>query len=103
MAIVTRGLPQILTFHPTENGELEDEADQCNDDERDDQAEHPGAGQDRDLVTDIAAQQIKRAVRKIDVAHQAEDEREPARDHEVEAAERDPIQERIEENALAAR
>ena len=72
------------------------------DDERHDQAEHPGAGQHRDLVADIAAEQIERAVREIDVAHQAEDEREPAGDHEIEAAERDPVQQRVEEHALAA-
>ena len=63
---------------------------------------HPGAGQPRDLVADIAAEQIERAVREVDVAHQAEDQREPARDHEIEAAERDPVEQRVEEDALAA-
>ena len=71
-------------------------------DESHDQADHPGAGPHRDLEADIAAEQIERAVRKIDIAHQAENEREPARDHEIEAAERDPVEQGVEEHALAA-
>ena len=54
-----------------------------------------------DLVADIAAEQIERAVREIDVAHQAEDQREPARHQEIEAAERDAVEQRVEEHALA--
>ena len=56
----------------------------------------------RDLVAEIAAEQIERAVRQIDVAHQPEDQREAARDEEIEAAERDAVEQCAEENALAA-
>ena len=56
----------------------------------------------RDLVADIAAEQIERAVREVDVAHQAEDQREAARHQEIEAAERDAVEQRAEEDALAA-
>ena len=56
----------------------------------------------RDLVADIAAEQIERAVRQVDVAHQPEDQREAARHQEIEAAERDAVEQRVEEDALAA-
>ena len=40
-------------------------------------------------------------MREVDVAHQAEDEREAARDEEVEAAEGDAVEERVKEDFLA--
>ena len=53
-------------------------------------------------VAEIAAEQIDRAVREIDVAHQAEDQGEAARHQEIEAAERDAVEGRVEEHLLLA-
>jgi hypothetical protein len=66
------------------------------------EAQDPGTRRGADAVADIAAEQIKRAVREIDVAHQAEDEREAARHQKIEAAERDTIEDRVEEDLLPA-
>ena len=63
-------------------------------------AEQPVAGQPRHLVADIGAEQIERAVREIDVAHQAEDQREAAGDQEVEAGQRDAVEDRADEGLL---
>ena len=41
-------------------------------------------------------------MREIDVAHQAEDQGEAARNQEVEAAKRDAVEDRVEEDLLAA-
>ena len=41
-----------------------------------------------ELQRDVPAEQEERPVRHVDDAHQAEDQREAARDHEVEARER---------------
>ena len=49
------------------------------------------------LQRDVAAEQEERAVRHVDDAHQAEDEREAARDDEVEARGRDAVEHRDDE------
>ena len=45
-----------------------------------------------DLERDVAAEQVERAVRHVDHAHQAEDQREPARDHEVQRRQRQAVE-----------
>ena len=64
--------------------------------------EQPRAGRVARHVAEVAAEQIDRAVRQIDVAHEAEDQGEAARDQEVEAAERDPVEHGVEEELLPA-
>ena len=56
----------------------------------------------RDGVADIAAEQVERAVREIDVAHQPEDQGEAAGHQEIQAAERDAVKNGVEEHALLA-
>ena len=51
-------------------------------------------------VTEIAAEKVDRAMREIDVAHQAEDQREAARDQEIKAAEGDPVEAGVEKKLL---
>ena len=68
------------------------DADGRDDDKRDDEAEQPRAASTRRLVADIAAEQIERAVRQIDVAHEPEDQREAAGDEEIKAAEGDAVE-----------
>src|ERR1700749_813608 len=41
-------------------------------------------------------------MRQIDVAHEAEDQREAARDEEIEAAQGDPVEHSVEEELLSA-
>ena len=41
-------------------------------------------------------------MREIDIPHQAEDQREAAGDEEIEAAERDPVERRVEKKLLLA-
>ena len=96
------GLAQILALHAAEDEDLQDDADQRHGDECDDETEDPGTGPGADGVTDIAAEQIERAMRQIDVAHQAEDQREAARHQEIKAAERDAVEDGVEENPLPA-
>ena len=72
------------------------------DDESHDEAEQPRSGRIDRHVAEIAAEQIDRAMREIDVAHQAEDQREPAGDEEIEPAERDPVEDRVEKKLLLA-
>ena len=84
MPIVTRGLAQVLALHAAEDDDLQHDAEQRDDDEDDDEGAEPGAGHVAELVADVAAEQVERAVGKVDVAHQAEDQREAARDQEIE-------------------
>src|SRR4029453_2736306 len=96
------GLAQILPLHAAEDDDLQDDPEQRYAEKRDDEAEYPGAGPGADGVTDVAAEQIERAVRQVDVAHQAEDQGEAAGDQEVEAAERDAVEDGVEKNPLPA-
>ncbi|MGY4496216.1 hypothetical protein ACVWYH_000143 [Bradyrhizobium sp. GM24.11] len=96
------GLAQVLALHAAEDEDLKHDADQRRQDEGDDEGENPGAGRGADGIADIAAEQIERAVREVDVAHQAEDQREAAGDEEIETAERDAVEDRVEEHPLAA-
>ena len=61
-------------------------------DEDDDEGAEPRAGRLDELVADIAAEQIERAVREVDVLHQAEDQGEAAGDEEIERAEGDAVE-----------
>ena len=96
-----QGLAQILPFHPAEYRDLQDDPEDRDRGERDHEAERPRAGPVGDLVPDVAPEEIERAVREVDVAHQAEDKREPARHEEVEAAEGDAVEQRVHEDFLA--
>src|SRR5205085_10052618 len=70
--------------------------------EGDNEAENPRAGPSADGVADISAEQMERAVGQIDVAHQPKDQRESAGDQEIEAAERDAVEDGVEEDLLPA-
>src|SRR5262249_46397763 len=95
-------LPQLLPFHPAKNEDLEKNAEERGNDESDHEAEEPGAGSVDGHVSEIAAQEVDGAMRQINVAHQAEDQGEPARDQEIEPAKRDPVQARVKEELLSA-
>jgi hypothetical protein len=95
-------LPEILTFHAAEDGNLQQDTDQRHSDEGSNKAQDPGAGRGADGITDIAAKQIERAVRQVDIAHQPEDQREAARYKEIETAERDAVEDGVEKNLLPA-
>ena len=71
-------------------------------DERDDVTEQPRAGPLRGLVAHIAAEQIERAVREVDVAHQTEDQREAGGDQKIKSAERDAVEQGVDEQPLLA-
>ena len=45
-----------------------------------------------ELVADIAAEQVERAMREVHVLHQAEDEREAGGDEKIERAEGDAVE-----------
>ena len=63
----------------------------------------PVAGRRRHRVADIGAEEVERAVRQVDVAHQSEDQREAARHEEVEAGERHAVEDRRDEDFLRRR
>ena len=95
-------LAKVLPLHPPEYGDLEDDAKERGDDESGDEADQPGtAGLDRQIA-EIAAQQVDRAMREIDVSHQAENEGEPACNEEIKTTERDPVEGGVEEELLPA-
>jgi hypothetical protein len=96
------GLAQLLALHAPEHLVLQHEAERRHDHEHHREGEQPRPGRLRDLEAEIAAQQIERAVREVHVAHQPEDQREAGGDEEIERAERDPPEDRVEEDALAA-
>ena len=97
-----QGLAQFVSLHPPENRHLQrDPADRYGE-EGDGEAEEPAPGRFRHLVADVAAEQIHRAVREIDVAHQAEDQREAARHQEIQAAEGNAVKQGVDECLLAA-
>ena len=96
------GLAQILPLDAAEDEDLHGDADQRDDDESGEEAQQPGAGRNAHRVADIAAEQIKRAVREIDVAHQPEDQGEAARHQKIQPAERDAVEHRAEEHLLPA-
>ena len=66
-----------------------------------DDAEEPEAGRCRNLVADIGAEEIERAMRQIDVAHQPEDERESAGDQEIKSRQGHAVEDRMTNAFLA--
>ena len=82
MPMVTKRLAEVLALHALENEKLQQDAESADDDERGDEAQDPVTSVDRDFIADVAAEHVKGAVRQIDVAHEPEDEREPARHEE---------------------
>ena len=96
-----QGLAKILPLHPAEYRDLQDDPEDGDRGERHHEAEHPRAGPFGDLVPDVAPEEIERSVREVDVAHQAEDQREPAGHEEVEAAEGDAVEQGVQEDLLA--
>ena len=52
-----------------------------------------------DLVGDVAAEEVERAVRHVHDAHEPEDEREAARDDEEQPGEREPVEHGRQERA----
>jgi hypothetical protein len=95
-------MPKILPLHAAENQHLQDHPEQSRRHEGYDEAEQPRTGQILGFVTDISAEQIDRSMREIDVSHQSEDQREAARDQKIQPAQRDPVEQRVEENLLLA-
>ena len=67
-------LTQILPLHPPKDEKLHGDADDRGANEGDDVAEQPRSGQFAGLIAHIAAEQIERAMRQVDIAHQAEDQ-----------------------------
>src|SRR6202034_3085836 len=59
--------------------------------------EKPQPSRVGDFVAEIGAEEIKRDVRKIDVAHQPEDEREAGGDEKIKSRQRYAVEERIDE------
>ena len=95
-------LAEILALHPAKDEELHGRSDGGATKEGDDVAQEPRVGPLRGLVAHIAAEQIERAVREVDVAHQAEDQREAGGDEKIEAPESDAVEERVDEKTLLA-
>ena len=95
-------LAQVLALHPSKDEELHGDADDCAADKRNDKAEQPRVGPLRRLVAHIAAEQIERAVGEVDVAHQPEDQGEAGGDQKVQSAERDSVEQRVDEQPLFA-
>ena len=101
-------LAQVLALRPAEEELLHHEARGCDDCDPDERRQDPVREVDLralqaegasladhaplDRERDVAAEQEERAVRHVDDAHQPEDEREAARDDEVEAGGGDAVQ-----------
>ena len=105
-------LTEILTLIPAEQRLLDDDADHGDDRGGDEHRQHPLPGRDvdtgdreaplprhllLDLVGDVARQQVERPVGHVHHPHQAEDERETARDDEQEPCERERVEQDQEE------
>ena len=92
-------LGQLLAADPAQEESLGHEPDGRGDGDpdRDRRDEVPGDPHRDDAR--VAAQQEEGAVREVDDAHEAEDEREPAREQEQQSAEAQPVQ-RLEEQGL---
>ena len=87
-------LAQVLALHAAQDQHLDQQADDRRGEHARGDREDPPAGPLGDDEADVAAQQVERAVREVDVAHQPEHEREAARDDEVERRERQPVEHR---------
>ena len=96
-----QGLAQFVAGEALKHEYLQQRADQREHERAGDDAEEPIVGPLRDVVADIGAEQIERAMREIDVAHQAEDQGEAAGDQEIEARQRDAVEHRADEGLLA--
>ena len=95
-------LAQIVALHAAEDEDLHQGADGRRREEAGGDAEEPQAGPARHLEADIGAEEIERAMRQIDVAHQPEDEGEAAGDEEIEAGERDAVEDGGDEQLFRA-
>ena len=89
-------LAQVLAFHEAEDEHLHQQAEDGGRQEARRDREQPRAGVLADDPADVGAEQVERAVREVDVPHQAEDEREAAGDEEVERGERQAVEQRLE-------
>jgi hypothetical protein len=78
--------PKILPLHPAEDSDLKDDSKESRDNESDDKAEQPPAGGVDSQITEVTAEKVDRAVRQIDVSHEAENQGEAAGDEEIKAA-----------------
>jgi hypothetical protein len=81
---------------------LQEETEEADQDEDDRHGDQPPAGRGGHHIADIAAEQVERAVREVDVAHQAEDQGEARGHKEIERAQRQPAENGVGEDALAA-
>ena len=93
-------LAQVLALHAAKDQELHGDADQGATNKRNDVAEQPGAGPLSGLVAHIAAEQVERAVRQVDVAHQPEDQGEAGGDQKIKSAESDAVEQRVDKQPL---
>ena len=98
---VTDEIMQHIAGEALKHENLQQRADGAHDQSPRDDAEKPVARCVRDVITDVGAQQIERAVRQIDVAHQSEDKREAAGDEKVEAGERNAVKHGADKGFLA--
>jgi len=95
-------LAQVLPLHPAEHDNLQKDSESGHKDEGHREGEQPVAGPVGDDEAEVSAEEIERAMRQVDVAHQTEDQREPAGDEEIEPAEGDPVEEGVEKDLFLA-
>ena len=79
------GLAQFVALDAAKHQNLHDHAHQGEDDKSRSDTDKPRTSASGNLIADIGAEQIERAVREIDVAHEPEHQREAARDQKIQA------------------
>ena len=84
--IVTSVWRRSCSLHPAEDGDLKDDSKESRDNESDDKAEQPPARGVDSQITEVTAEKVDRAMRQIDVSHEAENQGEAAGDEEIKAA-----------------
>ena len=95
-------LAQFLPLHAPKHLMLQQKAERADENEDDRKREEPVAGEVNHAIADVAAQKVERAMGEVDIAHQAEHQREAGRDQEIERTERNAGQDRVQEDPLAA-
>ena len=95
-------LSEIVSDQPLEDEDLQQRASRGDGERARGDAEEPVSAPGRDVVANVGAEQEQRAVRKIDVAHQAENESEATRNEEIQARERDAVQDSADKRLLSA-
>ena len=81
-------LAQLFAFHSAEYLMLQEQAERADENEDNRKRKEPVARGFNDAIADVTAKKVERAVGEVDIAHQAEHQREARCDQEVESAER---------------